>query len=475
MDQTNSSAGSRGQKLLVTAYYSPLPDQSFYIRGSYEGDIRLNGRGTNGADGTPVYVGMLAAPKTYAFGTRIAIPGLGVGEVHDRGGAIVERQGYHRVDVWMGHGEEGLARALNWGARLVDGKVYADPAQVQPGLDFSWVSAQLPGSVISRLTRQSVQSPQSVSQTVTPVSSAERIKDLQAALATLGHYQGESNGLYDEATTRAVLDFQLASGVIPDAQAQGAGHYGPKTQSALEQALSGYNAAFEKEKQQLEEDLKTLASGLGKEAEGEDVKALQQMLWELGYYHGMLHGEYDQATIEAVFQFQREHGVLDSERELGAGFFGPKTQEALKSAFRERIAKLKDYPQQIQAWVPAERPLPLIASLTLPELRWEQQAIHFADELMRASEPDQEIAPEPVQAVFSGEMSPGDQGDQVALLQRKLAEMGLMEKELETGFYGAQTQQAVLAFQTRQGIVASAAEQGAGRVGPKTLEALNAL
>ncbi len=33
----------------VTAYYSPLPGQSFYLKGNYEAETRLNGNGTNGA------------------------------------------------------------------------------------------------------------------------------------------------------------------------------------------------------------------------------------------------------------------------------------------------------------------------------------------------------------------------------------------------------------------------------------------
>lgn len=33
---------------------------------------------------------MIAAPKSYDFGTQIFFPGLGVGSVQDRGGAIVE-------------------------------------------------------------------------------------------------------------------------------------------------------------------------------------------------------------------------------------------------------------------------------------------------------------------------------------------------------------------------------------------------
>jgi 3D (Asp-Asp-Asp) domain-containing protein len=162
------------RKLLVTAYYSPLPDQDFYIRGSYEADIRLNGRGTNGADGTEVYVGMLAAPRTYPFGTRVSIPGLGVGEVHDRGGAILAGKDYDRIDVWMGHGEEGLARALNWGARVVEGEVYFTAHQVEPGLSFGWVSSTLPEAFVQRLKNKSVKPSNTVSDSA-PVTAPKTV------------------------------------------------------------------------------------------------------------------------------------------------------------------------------------------------------------------------------------------------------------------------------------------------------------
>ncbi|MDH5597400.1 MAG: 3D domain-containing protein, partial [Candidatus Peregrinibacteria bacterium] len=171
------ATGGETRKLLVTAYYSPLPNQTFYIKGSYEADIRLNGRGTNGADGTEVYMGMLAAPKTYPFGTRVSIPGLGVGEVHDRGGAILPYKDYDRIDVWMGHGEEGLSRALNWGARMVYGDVYFTPHQVEPGLSYYSVNPELPGSVEARLTANSVtlQSPTTIDKPISETSSSADI------------------------------------------------------------------------------------------------------------------------------------------------------------------------------------------------------------------------------------------------------------------------------------------------------------
>ena len=78
------------QEFVVTAYYSPLPGQSFYLKGNLEAEKILNGNGTHGASGKPVFAGMIAAPKTYDFGTRIDFQGLGVGIVEDRGGAIVK-------------------------------------------------------------------------------------------------------------------------------------------------------------------------------------------------------------------------------------------------------------------------------------------------------------------------------------------------------------------------------------------------
>jgi 3D (Asp-Asp-Asp) domain-containing protein len=67
---------------------------------------------------------MIATPSTYQFGQQIIIPDRGIGEVHDRGGAIVQagERGYEhdRIDIWMGHGEVGLIRALIRGKRTID-------------------------------------------------------------------------------------------------------------------------------------------------------------------------------------------------------------------------------------------------------------------------------------------------------------------------------------------------------------------
>ncbi len=101
----------------LTAYYSPLRGQRRYTTGSYAGDIRLNGRGTNGASGVQVFDGMIAAPKDLPFGTKVEIADLGTFEVQDRGGAIVRQGSSYRFDVWKGRGDAGLAAALKFGKK----------------------------------------------------------------------------------------------------------------------------------------------------------------------------------------------------------------------------------------------------------------------------------------------------------------------------------------------------------------------
>jgi hypothetical protein len=58
----------------ISGYYSPKPNQQVTTRDTYEQEIKLNGRGVNGASGIPVFNGMVAAPKSYAFGTIIVLP-----------------------------------------------------------------------------------------------------------------------------------------------------------------------------------------------------------------------------------------------------------------------------------------------------------------------------------------------------------------------------------------------------------------
>lgn len=331
------SAESQGikRKFLVSAYYSPLPDQRYYLRGNYEAEIRLNGNGTHGADGTPVYVGMIAAPKSYPFGTQIEIPGLGIGTVHDRGGAIIARDEYDRIDVWMGYGEEGLARALAWGMRTVEGTILNNTDAITADLAFNHIAP----ADISGLPPATFSTPLSEGGT------GAEVEKLQKSLAELGFYQGEITGVFGEQTEKALFDFQAAQGILKSVKDTGAGYFGPKTRQALAQALTA-----EKERKIAEAQVfkRLFPAGLQKGADGEDVRRLQIALKELGHLDAQATGYFGEQTASAVLAFQIEQKLVGSARDSGAGIFGPKTQKALTDILGERRAQIAAFEPEIK-------------------------------------------------------------------------------------------------------------------------------
>jgi len=199
------------QHFTITAYYSPLPDQCCYVKGSFEADKILNGNGTNGADGTPVYPGMLAAPKSYAFGTVVDLPGIGTLTVHDRGGAIVEGSDTHRLDIWMGAGEEGLARALAFGVRRVVGTVHP-PGSAQPkeGIDLAAFAAP-----IGNLKTFAVHPDAAVAapEKVAYGESNESVAALQQSLKDAGYFAEKPTGFFGDKTKASLVAFEADMGI----------------------------------------------------------------------------------------------------------------------------------------------------------------------------------------------------------------------------------------------------------------------
>jgi len=115
IDTLTSSGRVYERNILVTGYYSPLPDQEYYATGSYWGDINLNGRVILAYDETPVYLGMAAGPPSMGIGTKVIIRELedfdmpAIYTVHDRGSAIKG----NRLDIWMGYGVEAMEKAYD--------------------------------------------------------------------------------------------------------------------------------------------------------------------------------------------------------------------------------------------------------------------------------------------------------------------------------------------------------------------------
>lgn len=361
----------------ISAYYSPLPCQDRYATGNYYSDIRLNGNGTNGADGTPVYPGMVAAPKTYAFGTKMYIPGIGIVGVHDRGGAILASNGvegvYDRLDIWMGYGDIGLKRALDWGKRTVAVTVYGVNSTMGENITldgFSQAEAVPNECVLDETPQVTVETTyeeveyytedEELSEEIESIifsgtfssglslgDQGDQVRALQEELNKLNYYKGEIHGIYDELTQHATFKFQQSQGLVGSASNAGAGIFGPKTMDRLNEIISARNytkvlvaaATYEKEQAviiaqaEAEAEADAVAVAVAEvETEAEPVVevAMEEEVVTVED-KALLASELDfgivSADVRKLQEFLRDQGYYNGV--LITNYFGPITKDAL--------------------------------------------------------------------------------------------------------------------------------------------------
>lgn len=109
------------------------------------------------------------------------------------------------------------------------------------------------------------------------------VKNVQKLLWGLGYYNGDWNGVFDNAMWKAVKAFQSDNGLKAD------GIVGPNTWAVMNGDPIG--------KKEAEQQV------------SEVIQNHQQRLQELGWYNGSLTGKYDAATVAAVKAFQSASGL----------------------------------------------------------------------------------------------------------------------------------------------------------------------
>jgi len=333
---------------IITAYYSPIEGQKHYLRGSLAADRKLNGNGTNGADGTEVYPGMIAAPKTYAFGTKMNIPGIGTVSVHDRGGAIKnadpsDPNSFDRLDIWMGKGDLGLARAMQWGKRKVKVTVYGPDSSIKENIDLNFLDQQI--NQINNSTTKFFTEDLSLNE------QHQDIINLKTALQIANLYTGEINNIFDTATQTAVIQLQLQNGLIDSETDYAAGYVGPKTRSILEQILinKSYTAPKNTPTPTIQiakatnqpQSTHFLSTNLKLGDSGEAVRQLQIELNKFNLFALEPTGYYGEITAHAVFKFQQNHQLAGDKSSPGAGIFGPITRQTMSNLINQRQTNLQ--------------------------------------------------------------------------------------------------------------------------------------
>lgn len=279
---------------------------------------------------------MLAAPKNYPFGTKIYFEWYGIGEVQDRGGAIVKAgergHSYDRIDIWMWYGDAGLTRAKTWGKRTIKGKVVVPSSEntLKFGESKLWNIGSLK---------------------VTPESKKEEVIKLQEVFTKADLYDGEIDGQYPSIEME-LIEFQIASGIIKDKEDWGAGYFGNKTIAALrkkygiesplvEEATSkfaAFNHKIQSQKYKIILDYGELE--VTPESSNTNIRSFQELMTKLWEYNGAIDGKYS-SVEEPLIKLQKKIGVISNRDDWGAGYFGSKTKTALWEYYgREEIQNI---------------------------------------------------------------------------------------------------------------------------------------
>ncbi len=128
--------------------------------------------------------------------------------MHDRGGAILSKANYDRIDVWMGYGDEGLTRALNWGMRMIEGNVYLDGGNLQDNLNYHWIPTTPSNSIKVKTNTAPVLTKKTFVKGLGKNAEGEEVETLQKKLKELGYFEVEPTGKYLNQTMNAVFAFQ---------------------------------------------------------------------------------------------------------------------------------------------------------------------------------------------------------------------------------------------------------------------------
>lgn len=471
-------ASSDAWYFVVTAYYSPLPDQDYYLTGDYESEKRLNGQWIRWASWKAVFSWMLAAPKNYQFGSKIYLEGLWIWEVSDRWGAIVNAwnrwYSYDRIDIWVWYWDEWLRRALYWGKRTVKWNFVDSSNKVT--LNYKTIAA--PTWATKGLKKIS----SIFTQWLWIWSNVSLVKKLQEVLTETSLYNWEIDWEYNNEVINIIYDFQVENDLVSNSNSYWAGYWGNKTRSLF---LKKYlNWEFDKTEDIQTKEVEIITKVDEVEIVTEEVieidlsifdtqtndstsvKRLQEILIELGLYEWELTWVYKD-VIDPIYDYQFSKWIVTWIYSPWAWSYWPKTRASLKETYKEYIVETESIKKEEAAKVEEER----LEQLKIEEEKTKADARQ--KELEEKYKSIEELSLKKAEEKLSFIWTPifWEVSHSVRELQISLKQLWFFTAK-DTAIYWPVTKESIIAFQKAKKLINVDTDPGAGHIWPKTKEAL---
>jgi len=311
---------------------------------------------------------------------------------------------------------------------------------------------------------------------ITAGSPADNIKIVQQLLQKAGAFTGTIDGVYGQDMIETIFQFQKKQGIVVERSDDGAGLYGPKTRTMLKSLLSSEdiasivtvtpttapttttptttttgttdtNTTTTPTTTTTPQSDSIFGSNVFDGTKAEDIRGVQKMLKDLGYFNYEIDGLYNKRLVDAIYTFQLERKIVDNATEQGAGYYGPVTKSTVEEAHRaylEKKAKIASLEEAI-AKVKAEQ-----------DKQNESKKQEFVDMVGK------------IPTLKLGLVHP-----EVRTLQKILKDGGYLSVK-DTAIFGSLTKAALIKYQIDLKVIENANSDFAGVLGEKTRAAMAA-
>lgn len=278
-------------------------------------------------------------------------------------------------------------------------------------------------------------------------SNGPEVSSSQRCLKKLGYFNGPVSGKFASLTQNAVIRFQQANRIPAD------GVLGINTQQALQRACQSRTTS-------IPTSSTSRASGqypvLSQGKTGVAVTRLQQRLRQLGYLNANPNGNFGPKTKDAVIKFQRNYRIAANgivNRQTWNALLGSSPTQARSSRSSslstQQVRELQVRLRQLGYF--NTNPTGTIGPITRNAISKFQQKSRLpvdgvADaqvlEAVRRASTGGAITQQPSRDY----LTVGDRGDNVALVQERLSQLGFSNTNPD-GFFSDYTRESVIAFQ----------------------------